>query len=135
MLTGLVNQKCGIQSTFDWHPNECNQEFHYYPFTVELEKCLGSFNTLNDVSNKVCVPNKTRYLNLTVLFMNTGMNESKTLTKIYNVNVNIKLTEEIVIQVNGGIMINVDVSVKNIMYVKRIMFGILLHIIVKMENI
>ena len=66
--------------------------------------------------------------------MNTGMNESKTLTKIYNVNVNINLIEEIIIQVNGGIMINVDVSVKN-MYVKRIMFGILLHVIVKMENI
>ena len=31
-------------------------------------------------------------------------------------------------------MKNVDVSVKN-MYVKKIMFGILLHLIVKMENI
>ena len=39
--------------------------------------------------------------------------------------------EEIVIQINGGIMINVDVSVKNVMYVKKIIFGILLHVIVK----
>ena len=36
---------------------------------------------------------------------------------------------------NGGITINVDVSVKNIIYVKKIMFGILLHVIVKIENI
>ena len=43
--------------------------------------------------------------------------------------------EENVIQINGRIMINVDVSVKNITYVKKIMFGILLHVIVKMENI
>ena len=43
--------------------------------------------------------------------------------------------EEIVIQINGGIMTNVDVSVKNLMYVKKIMFGILLHVIVKIENI
>ena len=43
--------------------------------------------------------------------------------------------EETVIQINGGIMINVDVSVKNVMYVKKIMFGILLNVIVKMENI
>ena len=43
--------------------------------------------------------------------------------------------EEIVIQINGGIMINVDVSVKNVMYVKNIMLGILLHVIVKIENI
>ena len=43
--------------------------------------------------------------------------------------------EENVIQINGGIMINVDVSVKNVMYVKKIMFGILLHVIVKVEKI
>ena len=42
--------------------------------------------------------------------------------------------EENVIQVNGGININVDVSVKNVIYVK-LMFGILLHVAVKMENI
>ena len=32
-------------------------------------------------------------------------------------------------------MINADVSVKNIVYVKKILFGILLHVIAKMENI
>ena len=43
--------------------------------------------------------------------------------------------EEVVTQINGGIMVNVDVSLKSVMYVKKIMFGILLHVIVKMENI
>ena len=43
--------------------------------------------------------------------------------------------EQNVSQINGGIMVNVNVSVKNIIYVKKIMFGILLHVIVKMENI
>ena len=43
--------------------------------------------------------------------------------------------EENEIQINGGITINVDVSVKNIIYVKMIMIGILLHVAVKMENI
>ena len=38
------------------------------------------------------------------------------------------------IQIYGGISINVDVSVKKI-YVKKFMFGILLHVIVKTENI
>ena len=42
---------------------------------------------------------------------------------------------EYVIQVNGGIRINVDVSIKNTMYVEKIMFGILLHVVEKMENI
>ena len=43
--------------------------------------------------------------------------------------------EEIVIQISGGMIINADMSVKNVMYVKKIMFGILLYVIVKMENI
>ena len=42
--------------------------------------------------------------------------------------------EENVIQINGGITIYVDVNVKN-MYVKNIIFGILLHVVVKIENI
>ena len=50
-------------------------------------------------------------------------------------NINVDLMEENVIQINGGIMINVDVSVQDIMYVKKIMFGILLYVIAKMEHI
>ena len=50
-------------------------------------------------------------------------------------NVNVDFTEKNVIQINGEITINVDVSVKKFMYVKKIMFGILLHVIGKMENI
>ena len=43
--------------------------------------------------------------------------------------------EEIVIQIIGGATITVDVFVKNVMYVKKIMFGILLPVVVKTENI
>ena len=40
-----------------------------------------------------------------------------------------------VIQINVGITINVYVSLKDVMYVKKIMFGILLDVILKMEII
>ena len=40
------NKKCEIQPTFNLHPNEYNQEFHYYPFTVKSDICVGSCNTL-----------------------------------------------------------------------------------------
>ena len=43
--------------------------------------------------------------------------------------------EKNVIKINGGIMINVDVSAKNLMYVKIIMFRTLLYVAVKMQNI
>ena len=63
------------------HPNENSQKFHYYPFAVKFDKCVGNCNTLNDLSNKICVPNKTEDLNLSVFNMNTGINESKTSIK------------------------------------------------------
>ena len=40
-----------------------------------------------------------------------------------------------VIQMNGRITINVDVSVKKVIYVKKIMFELLENVFVKMENI
>ena len=53
-------QKCDIQLNFtNLHPNEYSQELHYYLFTVKLDKCDGNCNTFNNLSNKVCVPNKT----------------------------------------------------------------------------
>ena len=43
--------------------------------------------------------------------------------------------KENVIQIKSGKIINVDASVKNIIYVKKIIFGILIHVVVKMVNI
>ena len=54
------NQKYMTQPThINLDPNDCSQEFHNYPFAVKLDRCVGSCNTLNDLSNKVRVSNKT----------------------------------------------------------------------------
>ena len=45
------------------------------------------------------------------------------------------LMEENVIQSNGEITVNIDVSVKNVMYVKKIIYEIMLHVFVKVDNI
>ena len=50
-------------------------------------------------------------------------------------NANVNLLKENVTRINAGKTINVNVSVKNVMYVEKIMFGILLHVVVKMENV
>ena len=42
--------------------------------------------------------------------------------------------EENVFQIIGGVTINVDVSLKNFMFVKKMIFGILLHVDVKMDR-
>ena len=62
--------------------------------------------------------------------MVTGQNDSKILTKTYT-NVNVNLMEENVIQSKNGITINVNASVKTIIYMKKIMFDILLHVVQK----
>ena len=59
------------------HPNEYSQG---YPLAVKLDRYIGSCNALNDLSNKVCVPNKTEDLDLSVVNMITEINESKALT-------------------------------------------------------
>ena len=43
--------------------------------------------------------------------------------------------EETVIQINGGITISAGESAKNIIYVKNIIFGILLDVVAEMESI
>ena len=137
MCVSLSIQKCEIQPTLiNLDPNEYSQEFHYNSFAVNLDRCVGSCNTINDLSNKVCVPNKTEDLNLSIFNMITGINESKTLTKHISCKRKCKFDEKKnASQMNGGITINVDVSVKNIIYVKKIVFGILPHVIVKIEDI
>ena len=50
---------------------------------------------------------------------------------IFHANLNVNLMEQNVMQIDCGITINVDMSVEKFMYVKKIMFGILLQVIVK----
>ena len=72
----LSNKKCEIRPTLtNLHPNEYCQELHYYLLPVKLDRCVGSCNTLNDLSNKACVPIKTKYLNIHVFNMITRKNK------------------------------------------------------------
>ena len=89
LLTSIVSAtnptKCVLLSNqptiINLHPSEYTQRLHYYPFMVNLDRCIRSCYTLNDLSNKVCDPNKIEGLNLSVFNMITGINEQKTLTK------------------------------------------------------
>ena len=50
---------------------------------------------------------------------------------MHHANVNVDLMEEKIIQIKIGITINVIASVRSIIFVKNIIFGILLHVVVK----
>ena len=78
----IKQSKCITQRTpINLHPNEYSQELHYHLFEINLDRWAGSCNTLDNLSNKVSVPNKTKDLNLHVFDMITVINESRTLTK------------------------------------------------------
>ena len=75
-------QKFEIQSSLlDLYSNEYSQERPSYSLAIRLDRCVGSCNTLNDLFSKVCFPNNTKDLNLSMLNMNTEINEWKTLAK------------------------------------------------------
>ena len=60
-----------IQPTLiNLNSNEYSQEFHYYAFVVKLDRSVGRYNSLNDLSNKLCMQNKTEDLNQSVFNMN-----------------------------------------------------------------
>ena len=41
------------------HPDEYSQELRYCLFAVNINRCFQRFNAVDDLSSRVCVPNKT----------------------------------------------------------------------------
>ena len=56
------------------HLNEYRQGLRYNTFPIDLDRSMGICNTLNDLSNRVCVTNKSENLNLNIFNMITGIN-------------------------------------------------------------
>ena len=56
-------------------------ELNSYSFMINLDKCSGSCNTVDDLSTKVRVPSKTKDITVKVFIMRTKINEAKTLIK------------------------------------------------------
>ena len=50
-------------------PKEYIQEARYYPSSVNQNRCAESYDTLDDLSSRVCNPNETEDLNLHVFNM------------------------------------------------------------------
>ena len=137
LLRSLNHQKSMIQPiVINLHPNKYSQEFHYYPFAVKLDRCVGSCNTLNDLSNKVCVPSKTEDLNLRLIKMVTRINELKTLAKNISWKCKCKYDGRKYNWIQYWNNNKCGCECKDcLMHVKKIKFGILLHVVVTMENI
>ena len=56
-------------------------EVNYYPFMINLNKCFGSCNTVDNLYTEVCVPSKAKDINVKLFKMITMKNEEKPLVK------------------------------------------------------
>ena len=74
----VVNQKCmPIPKILD--VNEGIGEVLFYPYNVQVNKCSGSCNTLDNPMAKLCVPNVTKGINMQVYNFLTMLNETRSL--------------------------------------------------------
>ena len=118
----LSNQKCVTQTTLiNSYPNDYTQESCYYPFTVTLDRCVEICNSLSNLFNKVCVK-KTRFKSKHVKH-NYRNKWIKNIKKKYIMQIKFKFNGKNTIQINNGRTINVDVTVKNVMYLKKIVWN------------
>ena len=106
---------------------------------VSLDKCSGRCNSADDLSMKICVPSKTKDVNVKVFNMITNRNETKTMLKHISCDCKCKLNST---TCNSNQKWNNKTchyeckSVKIIVHViKTIIVGILAHGFVKIVSI
>ena len=109
---------------------DSNPELKYYPFSITLDKCNGSFNVL---SLKIWVPKETKDINAKAFNMIANKNEAKTIAKHTYVLLDANSIVPYVIQIKNGIMKHVRVHVKIIVSAKKIIVGILEHAFVRIK--
>ena len=49
----------------------------FYPYSVDINKCKGSCNTINDPYAKICVPDEIKYANVKVFNLMSRTNETR----------------------------------------------------------
>ena len=72
----VVNQKCMPRSKI-LDVNEGVAETLFCPYNVQVNKCSGSCNTLDNPIKKLCVPNVIKGLNMKVYNFLSMLNETR----------------------------------------------------------
>ena len=56
-------------------------ELNYFQFMISVDKYSGRCSFVDDLSLKICIPGKTKDVNVQLFNMITNRNEAKTLVK------------------------------------------------------
>ena len=59
----MKNQECKVRPEI---VNVNSNEPVFFPFTIKINKCSGSYNNINDPYAKICVPDTVKSLNIKV---------------------------------------------------------------------
>ena len=76
----VVNQKCMPRPKI-LDVNEGIGEALFYPYNVEVNKCSGSCNTLEDPMARLCVPNIIKNINMKVYSFLMRLNETRNVAR------------------------------------------------------
>ena len=110
-------------------------ELNYYPFMINLDKCIGSCNAVDGLSTKIYSPSKTKDIDVKVFNMITRINEDKTLIKHISCGCKCKFNST---TCNSNKKCNNDTcqrDLKIFIHAKKIIVGILAHIFVRIVAI
>ena len=70
----MNNQECTIRSEI---MNVNTNEPTFYPYSITINKCKGSCNTINDPYAKLCVPDTIKNINVKVFNLMSRTNETR----------------------------------------------------------
>ena len=67
----------------------------FYPYTVSVNKCGGSWNTIDDRYAQVCVLTKVKHINVTVFNLMSVVNETRFLVQHQSCECKCRLNESV----------------------------------------
>ena len=70
----VINQYCKIRSEII---SVNTNEPVFYPYSIKINKCKGSCNTINDPYAKICVPDNIKNTNVKVFNLMSKTNETR----------------------------------------------------------
>ena len=69
----MINQKCMSRpKIIDVNANES-----FYPYSININKCSGSCNNINDTFAKLCAPDITKTINVKVFNLMSRISETR----------------------------------------------------------
>ena len=107
----MNNQECKARTKII---NVNNNEPVFYPDSIKINKCGGSYNNINNPYAKLCVPDIVENINVKVFSLIQRINETRHIIWHKTCKCICRLSESVCNRRKYGMKANVDVNVKKI---------------------